>query len=190
MSSPIALSAPPSASIDAPLRRDTVLVVAGRARQRARFARRAAEQGHLVLEAADVPEALKQGQGARPDLVLVPGDAKGLRALAQLRANPELGSVAAIVLTRGSDLPTLLRAFDLVPTTSFRSPFIARAGMADARPPRAAGRAKRRTGARSSHRCPDPGDPGADDEGGVRTRSTNTPNGLLRLPGAGRATDH
>jgi cellulose synthase/poly-beta-1,6-N-acetylglucosamine synthase-like glycosyltransferase/DNA-binding response OmpR family regulator len=113
MSSPIALSAPPPASIDAPVRRDTVLVVAGRARQRARFARRAAEQGHLVLEAADVPEALKQGQGARPDLVLVPGDAKGLRALAQLRANPELGSVAAIVLTRGGDLPTLLRAFEL-----------------------------------------------------------------------------
>jgi cellulose synthase/poly-beta-1,6-N-acetylglucosamine synthase-like glycosyltransferase/DNA-binding response OmpR family regulator len=113
MPSPITLSAPPPASIDAPIRRDTVLVVAGRARQRARFARLAAEQGHLVLEAADVPEALTQGLGARPDLVLVPGDSKGLRALSQLRANPDLGSVAAIVLTRGSDLPTLLRAFEL-----------------------------------------------------------------------------
>jgi cellulose synthase/poly-beta-1,6-N-acetylglucosamine synthase-like glycosyltransferase/DNA-binding response OmpR family regulator len=113
MPSPITLSARPPAAIDAPLRRDTVLVVAGRARQRARFARLAAEQGHLVLEAADVPEALTQGLGARPDLVLVPGDSKGLRALSQLRANPDLGSVAAIVLTRGGDLPTLLRAFEL-----------------------------------------------------------------------------
>ena len=113
MSSPFSPSGPPPASIAAPTRRDTVLVVAGRARERARLARRAAEQGHLVLQAASVPEALTQGQGARPDLILVPGDSKGLRALAQLRESRDLGSVAAIVLTRGTDLPTLLRAFEL-----------------------------------------------------------------------------
>jgi cellulose synthase/poly-beta-1,6-N-acetylglucosamine synthase-like glycosyltransferase/GGDEF domain-containing protein len=113
MSSPITYAPPEPSRTNAPTRRDTVLVVAGRARERARLAQRAAEQGHLVLQASDVPEALKQGQGARPDLVLVPGDAKGLQALAQLRANPVLGSVAAIVLTRGSDLPTLLEAFRL-----------------------------------------------------------------------------
>ena len=112
MSSPLVLP-PPYLAMGATIRRDTVLVVAGGARQRARFARRATEQGHLVLQAADVPDALRQMQGARPDLVLVPGDPKGLRALEQLRANPDLGSVAAIVLTRGTDLVTLLRAFEL-----------------------------------------------------------------------------
>lgn len=112
MSSPAPLLAP-HAAMDATVRRDTVLVISGRARQRARFARRAAEQGHIVLEATDVPDALQHMQGARPDLVLVPGDPTGLRALAQLRANPDLGSVAAIVLTRDDDLPTLLRAFEL-----------------------------------------------------------------------------
>ena len=112
MSSPIALLAPQNAA-DATVRRDTVLVVSGQARQRATFARRAAEQGHIVLQATDVPDALAHMRGARPDLVLMPGDATGLRALAQLRANPDLGSVAAIVLTRHGDLPTLLRAFEL-----------------------------------------------------------------------------
>ena len=112
MPSPSPLLSPQTAAA-VTTRRDTVLVVSGRARQRARFARRAAEQGHIVLEASDVADALAHMQGARPDLVLVPGDATGLRALAQLRANPDLGSVAAIVLTRDGDLWTLLRAFEL-----------------------------------------------------------------------------
>ena len=112
MSSPIPLP-PPQTTAAATVRRDTVLVLSGRARQRARFARHAAEQGHIVLEATDVEDALQHMQGARPDLVLVPGDTPGLRALAHLRANPDLGSVAAIVLTRDGDLATLLRAFEL-----------------------------------------------------------------------------
>ncbi len=130
MPSPTFLAPSPPAP-DAPVRRDTVLVVACRARERERFARRAEEQGHLVLLAADLPEALRQIQGARPDLVLIPGDSKGLRALEQLRANPELGSVAAIVLTRGSDLPTLLEAFrlgadDVIPQSAHRSELASR----------------------------------------------------------------
>ena len=112
MSSPFSPSGPPPASIAAPTRRDTVLV-AGRARERARLARRAAEQGHLVLQAASVPEALTQGQGARPDLILVPGDSKGLRALAQLRESRDLGSVAAIVLTLIVQAVTFLTQIDL-----------------------------------------------------------------------------
>ena len=97
----------------APARRDTVLVVAGRRRDRSRLARFATEQGYLALEAADVEGALRSVEQARPDLVLLPGNRSGLAALGRLRADAKAGSVAAIVLTRRDDPTTLLRALAL-----------------------------------------------------------------------------
>ncbi len=94
-------------------RRETVLVLAGRRRERASLARFAVGYGYLVLEAADVGTARQQIAHARPDLVLLGDDRNGFAALAALRTDPHSGSVAAIVLSRRHDLVRMLRAFEL-----------------------------------------------------------------------------
>lgn len=94
-------------------RLDTVLVLSGRRRDRSRLVRFATEQGYLALEATDLGGAMRHVEEARPDLVLLPGNRTGLAALAQIRARPDAGGVAAIVLTRHDDLAVLVRALEL-----------------------------------------------------------------------------
>jgi DNA-binding response OmpR family regulator len=121
----------PPATPSLPERRETVLVLAGRRRERASLTRFAAAQGYLVLEASDVATARAQINHARPDLVLLHDDRNGLAALSALRAEPDAGAVAAIVLARRDDLPRLLRAFelgadDVLPRSVHRSELAAR----------------------------------------------------------------
>ena len=96
-----------------PARRETVLVLAGRRRDRERLVDFATEHGYLALEAADVAGAMRHVAEARPDLVLMLGDRDGLATLERLRGEAGSDGVAAIVLTRGDDLPTVLRALEL-----------------------------------------------------------------------------
>ena len=105
---PVARPAQPGVS-----RRETVLILAGRRRERASLTRFAADHGYLVLEASDLATARAQVAHAHPDLVLLHDDRKGLAALAALRAESGAGGVAAIVLARRDDLAGLLRAFEL-----------------------------------------------------------------------------
>jgi DNA-binding response OmpR family regulator len=96
-----------------PGRRDTVLVLAARGPERDALARLAREQGHVVLEARGVQEALSLVRKAGPDLVLLRGDARGLEFLDCLRGDADGTGVSAIVLTRAGDTATLLKAFEL-----------------------------------------------------------------------------
>ncbi len=102
----------PPASSSVSARRDTVLVLAGDRRERARLARFVAGEGYLVVQASDVASARAAIAHARPDLVVLGDDRSGMAALAEFRADPETGGVAAIVLSRRHDLPRMLRAFE------------------------------------------------------------------------------
>ena len=129
MPNPTPVESPGPSSV--PARRETVLVLAGRRRERASLTRFAASQGYLVLEAADLATARHQIAIARPDLILLHDDRKGLAALSGLRAEPDAGAVAAIVLARSHDLPHLLRAFalgadDVIPRSTDRRELAAR----------------------------------------------------------------
>jgi cellulose synthase/poly-beta-1,6-N-acetylglucosamine synthase-like glycosyltransferase/DNA-binding response OmpR family regulator len=108
-------AAPESSSVeeDRPGRRDTVLVLHEQADERVPLAGRLRDEGYLALQAENVHQAREQFRQARPDLVLLPGDAGGLEALELLREDPDGGQVSVIVLTHGEDLTTLLRAFEL-----------------------------------------------------------------------------
>jgi PleD family two-component response regulator len=111
MSDQTAVARPLTAGQPDPARRDTVLLLA-RSPEWQIVARLARAEGHLVLEARNLFEALSHMLEAAPDLVLLPGDPRGFELLDRLRRDPGSSGVSAIVLTRSDDLCALLEAFD------------------------------------------------------------------------------